>query len=372
MFRKPSSMTYDRSDRIRRAAVLVASLDEPLAEQLLAELPPAERERVLAEAEQIEELDPDEQRDVLAEFRRLTRGARRPSDDSAVEARFSGSEGARHGGSSTSSGERGDARPAQTTGPALIEGDAAAMAELLAHEHPQIVAAALARLGDEQSAAVFAALPPYLQAETLERLASLAAPDEEAVLEVESQLQQRLQQQREHRARTAAGAELVRKILARTPAAQRVYLLERLGGQAAAPQEPTTTGPVDPVAQQAKNLARAVRRARTVTPTALNAPPLEDRSEDLALLSDDALVTALRQAGQQVVLRALAASGDDFLDRVVAMLPRRQARKLRNMLRNLGPVRLADLHAAQHDLLRLAYDSAAIEAAGVGDDPARS
>jgi flagellar motor switch protein FliG len=354
-------MSYDRSDRIRRAAILVASLDEPLAEQLLGELPPVERERVLTAAERLEEIDPDEQRDVLAEFRRLSRGARtKDAREGAVEVAFSGSEGARHGGSSTSNREGGTAA---SEAPALAEGDAAAMAELLSHEHPQIIAAALARLGDEQCAGVFAALPPYLQAETLERLASLAPPDEEAVHEVESQLQQRLQQRREHQARSAAGAELVRKLLAHTPAAQRVVLLERLGNQERPRSASLPPAAVDPLAQQAKNLAQAVRRARAAEPNAPEAPPLEDRSEDLALLSDEALVTALHQAGEQVVLRALAASGDEFLDRVAAMLPRRQARKLRNLLRDLGPTRLADLHAAQYELLRLAHHAAAVEAA---------
>ena len=81
-------MTYDRNDRIRRAAILVASLDEALAEQLLAELPPTEADRVLEEAEQFEAIDPEEQQDVLAEFRRLARG-RRPAEG-AVEFAYSG------------------------------------------------------------------------------------------------------------------------------------------------------------------------------------------------------------------------------------------------------------------------------------------
>jgi flagellar motor switch protein FliG len=64
-------MSYDRPDRIRRAAILVASLDEPLAEQLLAELPHGEASRILSEAERLESIDAEEQQDVLAEFRRL-------------------------------------------------------------------------------------------------------------------------------------------------------------------------------------------------------------------------------------------------------------------------------------------------------------
>ncbi len=375
-------MTYDRSERIRRAAILVASLDEALAEQVLAELPPVERARVLDEAERLEEIDADERQDVLAEFRRLARSRR--GGGVAIEFAASGSEEA-------SSGERGAKGPSASrvaaAGATLSDSDAAAMAELLSHEHPQIVAAALSRLGDDPCAAVFAALPPSLQAEALARLASLAPADEEAVLEVESQLQHRMQQRRDLAARSAAGAALVEKILARTPSAQRMYLLERLSSKngTARPATPSvqnapeanstltfaaapTAVTVDPLAQQARNLARAVRRAREAgaydaydgsahgSPIA---PATGDCMEELDLLNDEALVAALRLAGERTVLRALAASGEAFLNRVAGMLPRRQARKLRRMLRGLGPTRLADLHAAQHELLRLAHDCTA-------------
>lgn len=364
-------MTYDRTDRIRRAAILIASLDEPLAERLLAELPPIEAARVLAEAESLEALDPEEQEDVLAEFRRLSRG-RSAGTTGGVEFEYSGSDHVSSAaGRATDSGSAPAAEPAKH----LSDVDAAGMAELLAAEHPQIVAAALSRLGDDQSAAVFAALPVEVQAQTLERLAALAPADEEAVLEVESQLQHRMQQRREHQARSAAGAELVKKILSRTPTAHRTYLLERMAARDAAPPDvESALSPVvrrrvdppqatanDPVAQQALNLAAAVRRAQATG--AYQAPTASDHSDELEALSDEALVASLRAADEPTVLRALAASGENFLRRVTSMLPRKQAKQLRRMLRDLGPTRLADLHDAQQRLLELAYESMVAEAA---------
>lgn len=373
-------MSYTRTERIRRAAILVASLDEPLAEQILGALPAAERERVLDEADRLESIDEDEQADVLAEFRRMTHGTR--GSESAVEFTYSCSDSAAAARSEEVStrphfaADATDAAPpaADARASTLSETDAAAMAELLSHEHPQIIAAALSRLGEEQSAVVFAALPPHLQSEALDRLATLAPADEDAVQEVQSQIQRRLQQRREHQARTAAGAELVRKILARTPPAQRVILLQRMGRQEATsdPQPAAVerraadlpsprTAHADSVAQQARDLASAVRRARGAPNEA--APALDDLSADLELLSDESLVAALRLAGEWTVMRALAASGEAFVKRVTNMLPRRQARKLRAMLRNLGPTRLTDLQMAQHELLRLAHDCAAVERA---------
>jgi flagellar motor switch protein FliG len=362
-------MPYSRSERIRRAAILVASLDESLAEALLADLPPSEAARVLAEAERLESIDPEEQADVLAEFRRVSRGGR--SSGGGVEFAISSAASELPTAASTDNAAN-SADEATSADEPLSEGDATAMAELLSGEHPQIVAAALSRLGDEQCAAVFAALPSELQAEALERLGSLAPVDEDALSDIESQLQHHLQQRRDHQARAAAGAELVRRILARTPATQRIYLLERMSAKNALPasvEAPVVSASpraqravaVDRVAQQAINLAAAVRR--TQNPQLHEPLILADRTEALELLSDEALVTALRAASESTVLRALAASGESFLGRVTGMLPRRQARQLRRMMRELGPTRLADLHRAQHELLRLAHEHAAVKAA---------
>jgi flagellar motor switch protein FliG len=368
-------MAYERDDRIRRAAILVASLDEALAEQLLAEMPHGEAARILSEAERLDAIDIEEQLDVLAEFRRLRRSA--GPNDSAVE--FTLSEGEQARGADVAENRAASVLEldggATSHGVDLNDGDAAAMAELLAAEHPQIVATALARLGEEQSAAVFASLPPDVQAEALERLGNLAPADEEAVQDIESQLQSRLQQRREHQARTAACADLVRKILARTPPAQRTYLLERIAAKDVAPKAlhaakpltrrraaPAPPSPTSgPIAQQADNLDSAMRHAQP--PDAFDGEALEDRSQDLMALSDEALVAGLRASDESTVLRALAASGEAFLARVTGMLPRRQAKQLRRLLRDLAPTRLADMQQAQHELLRLAHAAMSLEAA---------
>lgn len=351
---------------------MIASLDDVLAEQVLEGLPDEVRERVLDEAEQFDEIDPEEQQDVLAEFRRMSRGHKREPE--AVEISFSETPGSMSG----NDGDHFERTPEPTvTTPGsggLNDGEAAAMAELLAAEHPQIVAAALARLGDEQSAAVFAALPLDVQAEALDRLADLAPADEAALDEVTAQLQQQLQSRRERQARAAAGAELVQKILARTPAPQRIYLQARMATREAAPPAPATVQPthgrgapaprstaIDPVAQQALNLAAAMRRAQAGA--VVEPAPLADRSAEFEELSDEALVAGLRSADETTVLRALAASGEGLLARVVGMLPRRQAKQLRRMLANLGPTRLAELHEAQHRLLELAHGALVEEAA---------
>ncbi|HEX6961989.1 MAG TPA: hypothetical protein VF175_08995, partial [Lacipirellula sp.] len=223
-------MTYDRTDRTRRAAILIASLEEALAEQMLDSLPPSEATKILAEAERLGEIDAEEVRDVLDEFRAAGRESR--AVETAVEFTYSAPQVAMK-------------REAAPPAPATIdlteqqEADAALMAELLTHEHPQTIAAALSRLGHEQGAAVFAKLPAALQLDVLDRLATLETADEDAVKELETQLQLRVEQQRQRRERATAAAEMARRMLERTPAAQRDALLARIapGGQPQRPAE---------------------------------------------------------------------------------------------------------------------------------------
>ena len=382
-------MNRPRAERIRRAAILVASLDEALAERILAALPPQEAAQVLDEAGRLETIDPEEQQDVVAEFRRMSRGAR--GEGPTVEFAFSDAASAAQTNDSPRETEAN--RSGSAADGAFGDADALAAAELLSVEQPQTIAATLSRLGHDAAAEVFAALPVELQAEVLDRLANLQTADEDAVQEIESHLQRRIVQHRQHRERAAAGAELARQILAKTPETRRNALLAQLGLS-------TSEGPVAmkisreaadrftrrgkapaPVAQQAAGLATAVRQAQRgyaaesapageSVPYATPADPhgslengsleydapivLDDRSAELESLSNDALYGALRIADEQLVQRSLAASSERFVKRVSKMLRRRDAKRLRQLLRTLGPTRIADLRSSQYEFLTIA------------------
>ncbi|RIK80967.1 MAG: hypothetical protein DCC67_08635 [Planctomycetota bacterium] len=377
-------MTYDRVEKTRRAAILIASLDETMAEQLLAGLPPAEAAKVAAELQRLDDVDPEEQRDVLDEFRRAGRTA----------------QSRREGVEFTYSAPRVVAppveRPAETpadapTTDAPHDGDAAAIAELLAHEHPQTIAVALSGLGQEQAAGAFAALPSMLQADVLERLANLQTADEGAVQELQRQLKQRIEEQRARRERMAASIELAKRMLAKTAPEQRESLLARI-----TPRRPLEPRPAEAGASESTSpavprspdsagetelyLADGQRRDEHGPSAAwpadedpaeppyaqfalAAAPDLEDRSAQLEGLTDAELFGALRAADEATVQRALAASSEALVNRVASRLPRRQANRLRRLVRSLGPTRLSDLRTAQWQLLRLARPGEPLAAA---------
>jgi flagellar motor switch protein FliG len=361
-------MTYDRSERIRRAAILMASLDETLAQALLDELPTQEAETVLAELDRLEAIDPEERADVLDEFRRATR---RTDDRGAVEFTYSAP---MYMASATASGGAAGEPP-------VADADVAAMAELLGHEQPQIVAAALSRLSNELGAAVFAALPSAMHAEVLDRVSRLTLADEEAVQEVETQLQRKLDERRERRERAAAGAELARRLLAKTPPQEQAVLLARLSGQRPpvvhAPSAHRTASVSTPIGSR-WSLRRkrapagsdfAQRADLQESPARVSPPPPaapiqnQDPSLSLETLSDELLVAALRQVDDETGLRALAAASDQLFKRICRRLPRGQARKLRRLVRMFGPTSLAELQRAQQEVLRAAHQLQETDAA---------
>ena len=372
-------MNYDRNERIRRAAILVASLDQRLAEQMLDNLPVPEAERILEEVERLGEIDADEQRDVLDEFRRAGRSGREAS--AGVEFTYSAPQPpvvVKPVATPVVSEEE------QRAVEAAKAAEAALIAELLSVEHPQTIAVALSRMDHDQGAAVFADLPPALQSDVIDRLANLQITDETAVSDLQTELQERIQIQRQRRERAAAGAEMARKIVSKTTPTQRDTLLARLSPRdvAAAKLASLTGGSESPTfVEQTLDIESAIRVARELVgaqdeslnqesgfeawaddgdddgnllPLELPATMLEDRSRELESLDDAALLRALRHADEQTVYRALACSSDKFLARVASKLPRRAAGQLRQAVRSIGPTRLIEMRAAQHLLLHLA------------------
>lgn len=388
------SMNHQRNDRIRRAAILVASLDEAVAEQMLASLSPDESSLVLDEVERLEELDPQEFADVLEEFRSVSRRSRVETD--AVE--FTYSDPTKRDGAGKLPGEAvvGAARAHVDAEAAALDADIAAIVELLANEQPQIIAVALSRLSHDQGAAVFAALPARLQPEVLERIATLQFTDDGVAAEVETMLMTRMEHHRQQRRQAAVGAELARRIVAKTAPDHQQTLLGRLARVDAARRDAQPHTEVHRserreeymVGQQAHNLESAVRLARLSegisayeagedasdgfelleeTRSAERTPGnIDDLSIELERLPDPALLAALQQADEQLVHRALAASSEKFLKRVIGKLSWRQARSVRKHLRTMGPTRLADLRQAQFDLLRLADERNTILASASG------
>ncbi len=353
--------TGARHNQLRKAAILVATLGEPLGEQLLADLPPRDAAEVRELVSNLDEINPVEYESLMADFRagnadKVTDNTTQPQIDGGVE--LDASLLARL----ESADEFATTPPSpQADQPwhAVKDIDAETLAEVLTAEQPQTIAVVLARLEPAQAAILIAKLPPALQVDVLSRLSDLDPADEQSLQVVESQLAAWINDKQRQKQRMAAGCDLVQRILQDTPDKQRAALMEHLGTtdpSLADRLRPTHSGPSTGFTSTAPRIPSAHPPAAYAAPTAKSSIDEESESLDplsqLEALDDQALLQALQSADRQTVMLALAGASESFMKRIVRGLPRRQANQFRRQVRTIGPTRLSDIVAAQRELVR--------------------
>lgn len=379
--------------------MLFRSLDSETAAVMLAQLSGDEAASLRTAIRELGDIDPEEQADIAAEFRR-----RRPmAADNKVGVELSLSSSSTSGtgtynvAKSTEIEHTAEGRGAHSGGrfEFLANASNGALVTFLAREHAQTISVVLSHLAAGRAAAVLAALPEKLQAETIERLSALGDADPESVTVLERELAAWLAMRGDDRGALARRRETVTNILAAADPKTRRGILHklRLHNSALADQiEPAarvrdvggielsvqgasrrnnrksatefdSTHAVDatarirrqlamqaapvgrPVANSAKTTtaAEATNTRPTLTPIPL--PHIE--FDQLIHLDMTSLNALLREVDPNVLAVALVGSQEEFVDRICGLMPKRISRAFRRELRKLGPTRLSDVELAQ-------------------------
>lgn len=376
----------DANSNLRKAAVLIRSLDSDTAAMMLGQLSPEEATAIRAAMRELGSLDPDEQANIAAEFRRT-----RPAIDRAAE-------GVELSLSAPINSEipHEQSRPTEPTTSAsrrfefVAKASTSALVTFLGREHPQTIAVVLAHLTPERAAAVLGELPEKLQADTIERLAALGEADPESVVVLERELATWLAARGEDRGVLAHRRETVANILAATDAKTRRGILSTLrthnttlalqltadeaSSTSFADNQPSSVGTSlrsrlqraeriksttsepkytskqasDTSAKIQRGLAALKQSISSVEQQAPPSPPLP-RIEFDQLIHLDAVCLAalLREVDANVLAVALVGSHEDFVDLVCRQMPKQTARAFRRELRRIGPTRLSDVERAQ-------------------------
>lgn len=357
--------TY-RQHQLRKVAILVATLGEPLAEQLLADLPEQDAIEVRELVVTLDEIDAQEYEAVFADFRQSSAPAAEPVTtrastnltgvelDASLLARIEAADDRVDDSLTTTE---------QTRWQAISEAGVDTLIEMLSAEQPQTIAVVLARLEAAQAAELITRLPTPLQSEVISRLSALDPADEQALQVVEAQLAEWIDAKRRQQQRVTAGHELVQQILDNTPAQQRATLLTQLGRKdpelasqlisgtrvSCSTKSVRFSAKQSPVSQI--DVATTVKRNTPAESTAV-ATNSDDPLGELEALDDQAILRAMQTVERQTVMLALAGASDSFIKRIVKGLPRRQANQFRQQVRAIGPTRLSDMLAAQRELVR--------------------
>lgn len=303
-----------KEDALRRAAILVLSLDDATADAVLDQLPESDAALVRRMMVDLDRVDADEERRTIDEFLRRRTAPRR---DLGVELALGLAQKIDFV-RPTDAAAPDDNRPFAFLRAARGEN----ITPMITGEHPQTIAVVVSHLPDDRAAAVLASLDADLQAEVIQRLIDLDQADPEVIREVERALESRMLEQTQAERRRESGlASVARMLDAAEPSLRRTIMTK--------------------LSRQDRGLAERLR-------------PQRFEFEDLYEVDDATLATIIAAAGMEISRLALAGADDSLLERIVKPLTPPEAKKMRRLIEQLGPIRLSDVEDAQREVARIA------------------
>jgi flagellar motor switch protein FliG len=321
-----------------RAAILLLTLGEQEAAQVLRHMGAKEVQRIGAAMAKLSNVSKEEVHGVISDF------------SSAVESQTSVGVGAEDflrkvlvdalGQEKASSIIDRISIGRSTKGlEALKWMDARAVAELIRLEHPQIIAIVLAYLEPDQSAEILTCLPANMRSDIMVRIATLDGVQPSALSELDDIME-----------KTFAG-----KGTARTSA---------LGGAKAAANiinnlEPSQEGVImDQIVQTDEALGSRIQDLIFVF-------------DNLMDIDDRSMQELLRQVSSDKLLLAMKGCEDAMKEKIFKNMSQRAAEMLKDDLESKGPVRISEVEGAQKEILQTARklaESGAIALGGKGDE----
>lgn len=217
--------------------------------------------------------------------------------------------------------------------------DARAVSELIADEHPQIMALVVACLEYQQAAEVLLTLPDEVQADVVRRIAQLNSVTPEALRDLEQVLQRKFKTTSSSSASQIGGVK----------AAARIMNFTRAGAEA--------------------RILRDIRKDDKELMT-----QLQDNMfvfDNLGRSDDRSLQTLLRAIEPEQLVLALKGADEVLRDRLLGCMSARAAANIKDEIQALGPVRLTEVQEAQKQIVSVARtmaDAGTIVLAGRGGE----
>jgi flagellar motor switch protein FliG len=214
-----------------------------------------------------------------------------------------------------------------------------AVAELMRHEHPQIVAAILVHLESDHAAEVLKLFSERQRNEVLVRVATLDGIQPSAMRDLNEVLNQVL-----------AGSDRVKKsnLGGVKPAAE---IINMLGGT-------LETSVLDFIRGADNDLAQKILDNMFTF-------------DDLERLDDKGIQSLMKEVQSESLVIALKGATPELREKIFRNMSTRAAESLREDLESRGPVRLSEVEAEQKELLKIVRrlsDEGVIVIGGGGDD----
>jgi flagellar motor switch protein FliG len=323
---------------VERAAILLLTLGEQEAAQVLKHMGAREVQKVGAAMTRLSGVSRDEVTGVLSDFTTLVESQTSVGvgvDDflRKVLVNALGEDKA------ASVIDRINLGPSSKGLEALKWMDPRAVAELIRHEHPQIISIVLAYLDSDQAAEILAQLPAGLRPDVLMRIATLDGVQPMALSELDD-------------------------IMEKQFAGKSTGTTSALGGAKAA---------ADIV-----NLLDASLEGQVMEQISRSDEALGSKIQDLVFVFDNlidvddrGMQELLRNVQSDRLLLALKGAEDELKQKIFKNMSQRAAEMLKDDLEAKGPVKLSEVEAAQKEILQAARklsEAGTISLGGKGGD----
>lgn len=322
---------------IRKAAVLILSLDKPLAAAVLGQMRADFVEQVTVEIARLKDVTKEEQDSVVNEFYEL------------VSARSHIERGGMDFASELLQQSLGSDRALQ-----ILENVKRSMSDVpfgflqkvgadnlltfIVEEHPQTIALVMSHLPAQLSAEVLAGLPINKQSEVIRRIANMEQTSPEVVKVVEKGLERRITSTFSQQLEKAGGIPMVAQILNVTDRTTNKGILENLE-------------------EENLELVEEIKRLMFVF-------------DDLLKLDNKAIQSLLKEVDNKQWAVALKGASEEIREKVLGNLSQRAAEMLREEMEYLGPVKVSDVEGNQQqivDAVRRLEDAGEIEIGSSGE-----
>ena len=217
--------------------------------------------------------------------------------------------------------------------------DPGSVAELLRNEHPQIVAAILVHLDPEQSSGVLKALGERQRNEVLVRIATLDGIQPSALRDLNEVM-----------SKVLAGGDKMRK--ASLGGAKAAAEIINLMGSA------VETSALDFIREADNDLAQKIMDNMFTF-------------DDLEKLEDSGIQALLKEVQSESLIVALKGATPEMREKILKNMSKRAAETLREDLESRGPVRVSEVEAEQKEMLKIVRrlaDEGQIQLGGGGGD----
>ncbi|MEX1221307.1 MAG: flagellar motor switch protein FliG [Idiomarina sp.] len=336
--RGESSFDVDKLEGVEKAAILLLSLSEEDAAQILKHLEPKQVQKVGMAMAALDDFSQEKVNAVhnlfLEEIQKFTSIGFRSEE--FVRKALTAALGEDKAGNLIEQIVMGSGAKGLDS---LKWMDSKQVATIIRNEHPQIQTIVLSYLDPEQSAEIMAQFPEKVRLDLMMRIANLEEVQPAALQELNEIMEKQFAGQAGAQAAKMGGLKAAADIMN--------YLDNNIEGQL-----------MDSIREQDEDMSQQIQDLMFVF-------------DNLVDVDDRGIQTLLREIQGEVLQKALKGAEQPLKDKVFKNMSKRAAEMLQDDLEAMGPVRISDVEAAQKEILTVARrlaDSGEIMLGGGGGE----